>query len=113
MSRVAQFLTKPVPRDELNTTVSVLEDIHEQIAAVLNDLRAQIQDIDASGAANRDILAFDGTSFVPESPATAIWVAPPASATASGVAGDIAYDNSYVYVCIATNTWRRAALSAW
>ena len=37
----------------------------------------------------------------------------PASATAAGTKGDIAYDSSFVYVCVATNTWRRAALSTW
>ena len=39
--------------------------------------------------------------------------ATPASATASGNAGDIQWDASYVYVCIATNTWRRAAIAVW
>jgi hypothetical protein len=37
----------------------------------------------------------------------------PASAGASGTAGDIAWDSSYIYVCTATNTWKRAALSTW
>jgi hypothetical protein len=37
----------------------------------------------------------------------------PASATASGGQGEIAWDANYVYVCVATNAWRRAALSTW
>lgn len=37
----------------------------------------------------------------------------PASATATGNAGDICWDSSYVYICTATNTWKRAALSTW
>jgi hypothetical protein len=37
----------------------------------------------------------------------------PASATAAGTAGQIAWDASYIYVCTATNTWKRAALSTW
>jgi len=37
----------------------------------------------------------------------------PAAATSTGTAGDIRYDGSYVYVCTATNTWARAALSTW
>lgn len=37
----------------------------------------------------------------------------PASATATGNAGDICWDASYVYVCVATNTWKRTALSTW
>ena len=37
----------------------------------------------------------------------------PASATAAGNAGDICWDTSYVYVCTATNTWRRVAHGTW
>lgn len=37
----------------------------------------------------------------------------PASATATGTQGQIAWDANYVYVCVATNTWKRAALSTW
>jgi len=37
----------------------------------------------------------------------------PASATATGTAGDIRYDADYVYVCTATNTWKRAAIATW
>ncbi|MDD2702835.1 MAG: hypothetical protein PHC33_02345 [Candidatus Omnitrophica bacterium] len=37
----------------------------------------------------------------------------PASATAAGNTGDICWDANYVYICVATNTWKRAALSAW
>ena len=37
----------------------------------------------------------------------------PASATAAGNAGDICWDSSFVYVCVATNTWKRAAIATW
>jgi hypothetical protein len=37
----------------------------------------------------------------------------PATATSTGVAGEIRYDADYVYICVATNTWKRAALSMW
>ena len=35
----------------------------------------------------------------------------PASSSASGTKGEIAYDTDYIYVCVATNTWKRVALS--
>lgn len=38
---------------------------------------------------------------------------PPSSASDTGIAGAIAYDSDYLYVCIATNTWKRTALSTW
>jgi len=37
----------------------------------------------------------------------------PASATAAGNKGDICWDTSYIYVCVATNTWKRTAISTW
>jgi hypothetical protein len=42
------------------------------------------------------------------------WSAVPASATATGTAGQIAYDASgNFYVATATNTWKRASLATW
>jgi len=35
---------------------------------------------------------------------------PPASSTATGVKGTITYNNDYLYICIATDTWKRVAL---
>ncbi len=37
----------------------------------------------------------------------------PGSATAAGTAGEIAWDANYIYVCIATNTWKRVAIATW
>jgi hypothetical protein len=35
----------------------------------------------------------------------------PSSATDTGTTGQVAWDGSYIYVCIGTNQWRRAAIS--
>lgn len=40
-------------------------------------------------------------------------VAAPASATAAGTIGQVAYDATHWYVCIATNTWVRGTLATW
>lgn len=37
----------------------------------------------------------------------------PASATATGTKGNIVHDTNYIYVCTATNTWKRALISTW
>jgi len=37
----------------------------------------------------------------------------PASATAAGVTGTITWDANYIYVCTATNTWKRVAIATW
>ena len=42
-----------------------------------------------------------------------VTTATPASAAATGVAGTIVWDASYIYVCTATNTWKRVAIATW
>ena len=37
----------------------------------------------------------------------------PASASATGTVGEIRWANGYVYLCVAANTWQRAALTSW
>jgi len=37
----------------------------------------------------------------------------PASASATGTQGQICWDTNYLYVCTATDTWKRAALATW
>jgi len=36
----------------------------------------------------------------------------PATAGAAGITGQIAWDASYIYVCVATNSWKRAGIAA-
>ena len=57
----------------------------------------------------------DTTQWVDASPplAPALSSNAPSTASSAGSAGDIRYDSGYVYVCIATNTWKRAALTTW
>jgi len=35
----------------------------------------------------------------------------PSSNTSNGVPGQIAYNNNYIFVCVANNTWGRASLT--
>jgi hypothetical protein len=37
----------------------------------------------------------------------------PASASATGTVGTITYDTDYIYICTATDTWKRVAISTW
>lgn len=37
----------------------------------------------------------------------------PSTSTSPGNSGDFCWDNNYVYVCIAPNTWKRTYLSTW
>ena len=40
-------------------------------------------------------------------------VSTPSSATDFGFPGEIRWDANYIYVCVATDTWKRVALSSW
>ena len=37
----------------------------------------------------------------------------PSSASDTGTVGEIRFTSDYIYVCVASNTWKRAALSTW
>lgn len=37
----------------------------------------------------------------------------PAAANSTGTAGQVAYDTSYIYICVATDTWKRVAIATW
>jgi hypothetical protein len=41
------------------------------------------------------------------------YVSTPTTATSSGAQGDWSSDGTYLYVCYATNSWRRVAISTW
>ena len=41
----------------------------------------------------------------------AAFIPAPATATSTGTAGQVAYDSTSIYVCVAANTWRKAALA--
>ena len=40
-------------------------------------------------------------------------VTAPASAAATGTTGQVAVDTGFIYVCTATNTWKRVAIATW
>lgn len=37
----------------------------------------------------------------------------PASSTSPGLKGDLAWDDRYIYICVADNQWKRTALESW
>lgn len=55
---------------------------------------------------NGDVVTLDGGPPVQQVPA-------PATASSPGVKNNIAYDASFLYICVATNTWMRTAIATW
>jgi hypothetical protein len=41
------------------------------------------------------------------------WTTVPASAAATGAAGQLAYEAGFLYVCVAADTWQRVAIATW
>ena len=37
----------------------------------------------------------------------------PSSASDTGTKGEVRFDSSYIYVCTATDTWKRVAIATW
>ena len=37
----------------------------------------------------------------------------PASGSSSGVAGQIAFESGFIYICIASDTWEKAVIATW
>ncbi len=64
------------------------------------------------GEFDNQIVVIDGTLTTDQYILSDLNTAP-ASATATGTKGEIRVTASYIYVCTATNTWVRAALSTW
>jgi hypothetical protein len=69
---------------------------------------------EAPSSNSRKITVFTsvgGSRYVPALSEIAAQI--PSSSSAAGNTGDIAYDENYIYICVSTNTWKRAGLSTW
>ena len=85
--------------------------IRAAINAMFSELYAKFvaAAADADGYLKKeDWSAFDGKQAALTDPVTL--VAAPATAAAAGTKGQVAIDTKYIYLCTATDTWKRAAL---
>ncbi len=73
-----------------------------------------IRAFDTSSGETSDLFKLDGSGvFTASQYKVSSLNTAPSSATDSGSAGEIRITSSYIYVCIATNSWVRASLSSW
>lgn len=77
-----------------------------QITTVVNDLGVQGEPLYATDTG--EVYIHNGTKFVP-----IITNRTPSSATDTGIKGQVAWDSSYIYVCVSDDVWKRTALSIW
>jgi hypothetical protein len=58
----------------------------------------------------KQMYLFDGTNLIPVVRARGT---SPSSASDTGIAGEIAYDADYIYICVGTDEWKRVAIATW
>lgn len=93
-----------------------------RVAASAGNFNIQARSDDGATAANPisitrtgttvDIIVLAGTELR-MSGDTTLTTKTPANASATGIAGTIAWDANYIYICTATNTWKRVAIATW
>lgn len=85
--------------------VSSISSNSGQLVLASGGTQLSINDIDEQIIANREFIA-------PQYKLSVLNTAP-ATATSTGTLGDIRVTATHIYVCIATNTWVRTALTTW
>lgn len=79
------FQASPLPKEDAQQLIADLEDHFQRLTYALDGV-------------DRDKVTLATT---------------PATAASPGTPGQLAYDSDYIYVCVTTDTWKRAALSTW
>lgn len=85
------------------------------IAANMENSQQIAAYIPSAGAATAGLVDTGAQTFAGEktfSSAPSIPTATPATSGAAGITGQIAWDASYIYVCVATNSWKRVGIAA-
>ena len=116
--------TTGYPVDETNTDSTKNKLVSNKLAngwesnkhARLHALNSALDH--SSSIAENDIMIADANGLPADSGKTTAdlgvtWVSPPANADDPGNEHELAEDDNHLYVCIATDTWKRAALNTW
>lgn len=59
------------------------------------------------------VVMLSGTQAEPNTATLLLLADPPASATAPGTKGEVRVADGFLYYCVATDVWQRAALATW
>jgi hypothetical protein len=97
--------------DAVNITAANAGTVGLKIRGVASQTADLQQWLDSSGAVKASISS-TGIATATQYRLSALNTAP-ASATDTGTTGEIRVTSDYIYVCVATNTWVRAALTTW
>lgn len=92
-------------RGKLGTT------IHNNLAGAM--IFSRLTNANASGQSLTESARFDADGHLHLAATPYLSTKTPSSPTATGKTGEIGWDVNYLYICVATNTWKRVALSSW
>lgn len=109
-SIVGDNTTAPPDTSSFGARLAVI-DTTEQLRVGYNISNYYSTTVDSEGKVTLDAVG-DGAKFK-FNDIVNIPTKTPSSATDTGETGDIGWDSNYIYVCTATDTWKRAALSTW
>jgi nitrogen fixation protein len=73
----------------------------------------ELHDVNTAGAINGQILTYNSTNSIWEPKNLSAINAAPANSSSTGTFGEIRIDTNYIYICTATNTWKRVAIATW
>lgn len=102
-----------------NTAELNLEELYYRVAffnvRAINGEEILLNEFDFLAPTSASTLDLAAIIPTPGSPATGRVASAkvPESAGDTGLAGQVAVDSTHIYVCVAANTWKRAALSSW
>lgn len=114
MSQASTF-GHPLAAESPITPSDVATRVGESLAALLSSHSGAAAPAYAAAgtvwmnSATGQLYLHDGTS----DKEIAVNAGVPASASAAGAAGQVAWDADYFYVCTATDTWKRVAVATW
>jgi hypothetical protein len=98
------------------TEAATFEDAGQTVFQLLSSGGDQLLNVDETTDDLLQVINADDTVLFQVSNTNGVMIGPaetPASATATGVTGQIAWDANYIYICTATNTWKRVAIATW
>ena len=98
------------------TEAATFEDAGQTVFQLLSSGGDQLLNVDETTDDLLQVINADNTVLFQVSNTNGVMIGPsdpPASATATGVAGQVTWDASYIYICTAANTWKRVAIATW
>jgi hypothetical protein len=98
------------------TEAATFEDAGQTVFQLLSSGGDQLLNVDETTDDLLQVINADDTVLFQVSNTNGVMIGPaktPASATATGITGQIAWDADYIYICTAINTWKRVAIATW